>query len=107
MDGNEVVFKVQALMVITARTAGLLAWMAVAVLHLMLLGALFAALWWFDVRPAQVADAAGSLVPTAWRATADGILAFWGLSGLAALIAYAKGWQLLLRKLVNRYVLDF
>lgn len=98
---------VHGLMNVTARITVLLSWMLVALIHVALLAAALAAAWWLRLTPQDVARWAAAL-PLSWlAATGGGILAFLGLSGLALVLAYAKAWQWLVRRLANAYVLNF
>jgi hypothetical protein len=98
---------VNGLVNITARTVVLLTWALVLLIHTTLLAAAVAAAWYWEVSPSEVKTWVGSLVPPALAAIAGGTLAFVGISAGALLVLYAKGWQWLLRKMANAYVLNF
>lgn len=97
---------IHGLMGVTARMAGLVAWLVVAVAHLGLVLTLLVTAWLWRLTPAAVSRAAQSVIPESLESSMIGKLVFLGLPILAALWAYARVWRWLIGQGLLRYLLN-
>ncbi len=96
---------IHGLMGVTARMAGAMAWLVIAVAHLGLVLTLLVSAWLWRLTPAMVSRAGQAIVPDRVASSAFGTALFLGVPIVIGLWLYVRVWKWLLRRLVLRYLL--
>lgn len=87
-----------------AKLARVVMWLVFVTAHLALLVLCLFVLWWMQTTPASIQKAASGFLHSTLGTNTAAILGFLGVSGTAALLAYAKAWQWLLRKALSVFL---
>lgn len=95
---------VTGLMVITPKLARVLVWTIFSMVHLTIIVITLALFWWFQISPDVLRTLLAPLFQSSPASTIAGTVAFLGLSGSGALLAYAKSLKWLFHKLLEAFL---
>lgn len=96
---------IHGLMGVTARMAGVVAWLIVAVFHLALVLTLLVSAWLWRLTPATVSRVAQALIPDRIEASALATTIYIAVPLVLGTWLYVRAWRWTLARLVLRFAL--